>query len=604
MTPIIVIQNVTFTYAAASIPALRAVTLEVPAGQILGVAGRAGAGKSTLCALCAGFVPNFYQGEIRGAATVDGHDVIQQPVATLVRHVSLVSSNPFSQISGARTTVFEEIGFGLENLGVARGEMHERITWALQAMQIEHLADRSPYALSGGQQQRMVIAAALAMRPPVLVLDEPTAQLDLPATVELAELLLSLSRQGTTILVAEHNLEWLAELAQRVVVLDAGHIIADGPPQETLADPLLLERGVGWPRPALFAARAREHGQWPAGRPLPVTLAGFLEGMRPNAEGRTLNAEPNAERTTLNAEQAAAEVPPHNVSTTNIRAQPFSVQRSAFSVPEGVQRSAFSVPDGVQPSAFSLSVEDVHFTYPSGVAALKGVSLTFGAGERVALLGRNGAGKSTLLRHLNGLLRPTSGRVIVAGADIRAVSVARTARRVGLVFQDVRNQLFARTVREELRFGPRNLGLPAAQVEAQVEAAMAALGLTDAADEHPYDLPPPRRRLVAVAAVLAMDTDMLVLDEPTAGLDTAGVALLARLTADLAARGKTVVVVSHDLDFCFENLERIVLLRDGLLVLDAPRDGLTAEQVTQLDETVGLPLAIQASRELGVPVGV
>jgi energy-coupling factor transport system ATP-binding protein len=572
MTPIIAIENVTFTYAAGSTPALRAVTLDVSAGQILGIAGRAGAGKSTLCALCAGFVPNFYHGEICGAAMVDGQDVIGQPVATLVRHVSLVSSNPFSQISGARTTVFDEIGFGLENLGVARAEMHERIAWALRAMQIEHLADRSPYALSGGQQQRMVIAAALAMRPPVLVLDEPTAQLDQPATIELAELLAHQGRQGVTILVAEHNLEWLAELAQRVIVLDTGHIMADGSPQETLSDPLLLERGVGWPRPALFAVRAREQGQWPAGRPLPVTLAGFLAGMRPT----------NAERTTLNAEpKLAIEVQSHSSNATDIPMQSFSVQRSAF----------------------SLTVEDVHFNYPSGVTALKGVSLAFGAGERVALLGRNGAGKSTLLRHFNGLLRPSHGRVTVAGSDIRSVSVARTARRVGLVFQDVRNQLFARTVREELRFGPRNLGLPAAQIETQVEAALAALDLADAADEHPYDLPPPRRRLVAVAAVLAMDSDMLVLDEPTAGLDTAGVALLARLTAELATRGKCVVVVSHDLDFCFENFQRMVLLRDGLLLLDAARDELNPEQVTLLDETVGLPLAMRAARELGTAVG-
>lgn len=582
--PIISLQNVTFTYATAHTPALRAVTLEVPAGQILGVVGRAGAGKSTLCALCAGFVPNFYHGDISGAATVDGQDVVQQPVATLVRHVSLVSSNPFSQITGARTTVFDEIGFGLENLGLPRAEMHERIAWALQAMKIAHLGDRSPYALSGGQQQRLVIAAALAMRPPVLVLDEPTAQLDPPTTEELAELLRDLAGAGTTIVVAEHNLEWLAELAQRVVALDGGHIIADGPPQETLADPLLIERGVGWPRPALFAARARERGAWPSGRPLPVTLAAFVEGMRDgNAKGQTLNAQ-----------QEAAALPA-SAPTLSASQLPSTLSNGAGSEDETLS---------VQRSVFSVQIEEVRFTYPSGVEALKGVSLGIGAGERVALLGRNGAGKSTLLRHLNGLLRPSSGRVLVAGDDTRRISVARAARRVGLVFQDVRNQLFARTVRDELRFGPRNLGVPAAQAEAQVTRALNALGLADAADEHPYDLPPPRRRLVAVAAVLAMDTDMLVLDEPTAGLDTAGVALLAQLTHELAAAGKTVVVVSHDLNFCFENLDRVVLMRDGQIILDTPRDALGDAQVALLDDTVGLPLALRATRELGVPVGV
>jgi energy-coupling factor transport system ATP-binding protein len=586
MAPIISLQDVTFAYATASAPALRAITLEVPAGQVLGITGKAGAGKSTLCALCAGFVPHFYQGTLRGAATVDGQNVMQQPVAQLVRHVSLVSSNPFSQISGARTTVYDEIGFGLENLGLPRAEMHERIAWALGAMKIAPLGDRSPYALSGGQQQRMVIAAALAMRPPVLVLDEPTAQLDPPTTEELAELLRDLAREGTTIVVAEHNLEWLAELAQRVVALDKGQVIADGPP-EIMTDPLMLERGVGWPRPALFAAQAREQGRWPADRPLPVTIAGYVEGLR-NAEGGTLKAEQRAAEAPASTPTPAAPQPPPNLTDGT------ASKDETFSVPFG---DAF----GIQRSAFNVQIEGVRFTYPSGVEALKDVSLGIAAGECVALLGRNGAGKSTLLRHLNGLLRPASGRVLVAGEDTRHTTVARCARRVGLVFQDVRNQLFARTVREELRFGPRNLGMSATQVEEQVAYALGALDLADAADEHPYDLPPPRRRLVAVAAVLAMNTDMLVLDEPTAGLHAPGVALLAKLTRDMAARGKTVVVVSHDLNFCFENLERVVLMRDGRIVLDAPRDALSEPQVALLEATVGLPLALHAARELGLP---
>ncbi|HWQ12571.1 MAG TPA: ABC transporter ATP-binding protein [Roseiflexaceae bacterium] len=563
--PIISLRDVTFTYAIGKTPALRNITLDVPAGQVLGVIGRAGAGKSTLCALCTGFVPHFYHGRLRGTAVVDGQDVVQHPVAELVRHVALVSSNPFSQISGARTTVYEEVGFGLENLGVPRAEMIERIDWALREMQIAHLRDRSPYALSGGQQQRMVIAAALAMRPPVLVLDEPTAQLDPPAAAELAGLLRELSREGTTIVVAEHHLEWVAELADRVVALDAGGVLADGPPDQVMCDPLLLERGVGWPRPALFAARAREQGRWPTERPLPVTLAGLVEGLRATDDER---------RTTDDGRRTAHD-------------RELSVRASEASLVVG--RSSL------------VKLEGVHFTYPSGVEALKGVSLALGPGERVALLGRNGAGKSTLLRHLNGLLRPSQGHVTVAGEDTRRISVARAARRVGLVFQDVRNQLFARTVREELLFGPRNLGYPPAQAQALAERALAALGLEDAADEHPYDLPSARRRLVAVAAVLAMDTDLLVLDEPTAGLDTAGVALLGRLTRELAARGKSVLVVSHDLNFCFEHLERIVLMRDGRIVLDSPRGELSPEELTLLDETVGLPLELRVARELGVP---
>jgi energy-coupling factor transport system ATP-binding protein len=551
MSPIIAIHNITFTYAAGSIPALRGVTLDVARGELLGIVGRAGAGKSTLLALCAGFVPNFYPGQISGNATVDGQDVIKQPVAALVRHVALVGSNAFSQISGARTTVGEEIGFGLENLGVPRDEMRERIAWALDALGIAHLADRSPFALSGGQQQRVVIAAALAMQPPVLVLDEPSAQLDPPTVAELGELLQRLARAGSTIIVAEHHLEWVAEITDRVVALDAGSVLANGPPQ-ILASPLLRECGIGWPRPALIAARA--DGAWPDGRPLPVTLAGLVEGL------------------------------------------------AAARGPGGLRPPDIIFSEGRSPSEPPLILaENVHFTYPSGITALKEVSLTLRAGERVALVGRNGAGKSTLLRHLNGLLRPSSGRVAVAGQDTRAISVARAARHVALVFQDVRNQLFARTVRDELRFGPRNLGLPAAKVEALVDQALAALGLQDAAAEHPYDLPAPRRRLVAIAAALAINADMLVLDEPTAGLDAASVALLGALVRNLATRGKAVVVVSHDLNFCFEHLERVVLLDAGRVTLDSTWATLDDAQLERLEATVGLPLAIRAAREAGLP---
>src|SRR5215210_2980549 len=232
MTPIISLHDITFTYASAANPSLRNLSLEVSPGQICAVVGRAGAGKSTLCALCAGFIPNFYQGQFSGKAQIDGQDVVEKPVAELVSHVALVGSNAFSQISGARFTVYEEIGFGLENVGLPRAEIIERIDWALKAMQLEDLRDRSPYALSGGQQQRLVLAATLAMRPPVLVLDEPTAQLDQPTIEKLSELLLSLSHQGTTILFAEHRLEWPAQLAERVLVLDEGRVIDDGPPDK------------------------------------------------------------------------------------------------------------------------------------------------------------------------------------------------------------------------------------------------------------------------------------------------------------------------------------------------------------------------------------
>ncbi|MGB9753470.1 ABC transporter ATP-binding protein [Roseiflexus castenholzii] len=550
------LHRVTFTYAGATEPALRNVTLTVPAGQICAVIGRAGAGKSTLCALCAGFVPHFFRGRLDGDASVDGLAIATHPIAELVRHVALVGSNAFSQISGARFTVYDEVAFGLENLGVPRDEMITRVEWALQALGIDHLRDRSPYALSGGQQQRMVIAAALAMRPPVLALDEPTAQLDPPAMAELADVLRALSRQGMTILVAEHRLEWVADVAERVVALDRGAVLADGAPADVLTDPRLCERGIGWTRPTKIAAQARTDGRWPPNRPLPITVADLVAGLRAIAAG-----------------QHPASAQDGAIDSTVVR--PTSVQRMTHST-ESI-----------------VTLDEVHFTYPTGVEALRGASLMVRRGERIALVGRNGAGKSTLVRHLNGLLRPSRGRALVNGIDTRTTTVARCARHVGVVFQDVRNQLFARTVRDEIRFGPQNLGFAPEKVEALTEAAIDALDLRDVVNEHPYDLPPARRRLVAVAAVLAMDTALLVLDEPTAGLDNASIDVLARLIDDLATRRRSVLVVSHDLDFCYETLDRVVLMRDGRIALDKRFAELDRAQMEALDRDVGLPIALR-----------
>jgi energy-coupling factor transport system ATP-binding protein len=575
MPPIISVQHVTFTYAVGGAPALVDVSLEVADDQICAVVGRAGAGKSTLCALCAGFIPNFYQGTLAGHATIDGQNVVEKPVAELVRHVGLVGSNPFSQISGARFTVYEEIAFGLENLGLPREEIVERVEWAIDALQLGELRDRSPYALSGGQQQRLVLAATLAMRPPVLVLDEPTAQLDPPTTADLADLLRDLARKGTTILFAEHRLEWTAELAERVIVLDQGQIIAAGPPAEVLADPVLLEREIGRPRPAGFAERARAHGHWPAARPLPVTLEGLVEGLREGATDEATGRQGDGEAG---------------------RGGDRMTERQG----DGAMDNTAVAPSPPRPLAPSstagpiVEIADLHFRYPSGVEALRGVTLSIGAGQRIALLGRNGAGKSTLLRHMNGLLRPSAGRVAVAGADTRETTVAQCARHVGIVFQDIRNQLFARTVRDELRFGPRNLGYKSAEIEALVDRALDELGLTSMADQHPYDLPPALRRMVAIGAVLALNSDVLILDEPTAGLDNPSIATLTKLAHDLAAAGKTIIVVSHDLDFCFEALDRVVLVDEGRIALDTRWSTMTGADRAALAADVGLPLALAA----------
>lgn len=249
-----------------------------------------------------------------------------------------------------------------------------------------------------------------------------------------------------------------------------------------------------------------------------------------------------------------------------------------------------------------IDLDGVTFTYPDGTEALAGVDLAILPGERVAIVGQNGSGKSTLVRHVNGLLRPTRGRVLLDGADTAGRHVAELARTVGLVFQNPDRQLFAGSARSEVAFGPRNLGVRGADLDAAVEAALAAVGLDDAASANPYDLGFSRRKLLALASILAMQTPIVILDEPTTGQDAGGVARVQSIVADLATAGRTVVAISHDLRFVAETFERVVVMRAGRIVLDgSPADVFAAPNWDTLASTyLEPPLAARVGEKLGL----
>ena len=281
----ITLDHVTYTYPAASAPALRDVSLTIPAGQFCAVVGANGAGKSTLAYTLAGFIPHFYQGVLTGEVYIAGHNTSHMPLHQLVQVAGLVFQNPVNQISGTKFTVREEIAFGLENLGVPRGEMLARIEEVMELVGIAPLAERSPLALSGGQMQRVALAAVLVMRPQVLILDEPTAQLDPRGSREVFAAIRALTIETRmTVVMIEHKLEWVAAFADRVVVLADGAVVADGKAAEVLTDETLLIRGIGQTRYTLAARRARALGRWPQARKLPVTLEEAVEGFKAGGE--------------------------------------------------------------------------------------------------------------------------------------------------------------------------------------------------------------------------------------------------------------------------------------------------------------------------------
>jgi energy-coupling factor transporter ATP-binding protein EcfA2 len=274
---IVNLDNLTYKYPLTDAPALRDVNLQVREGEFVAIIGPNGAGKSTLCYTLAGFVPHFFKGELTGRVEVAGIETQSSSLSEWVLNVGLAFQNPFNQISGAKYTVFEELAFGLENTGVPREEMQRRVQEAMKLTGISDLADRSPYSLSGGQQQRVALTSILVMQPKVLVLDEPTSQMDPIGTREVFAVIRKMAEGGMTVILAEHKVEWIAQFADRVLALMDGQILLDGTPGEVLTSPVLPENGFGISRYTSVAREAKKGGLWKRDR-LPVTLDEAAEG--------------------------------------------------------------------------------------------------------------------------------------------------------------------------------------------------------------------------------------------------------------------------------------------------------------------------------------
>ena len=552
------IDSLDVRYHGRREPALAGIDLDVAPGELVGVAGRNGAGKSTLALAAAGFIPRVVRARIGGSVTVAGRPAIGAPAADLLGRVGIVFSTPSNQLSGSKLTVREELAFGLENLGTARSEMDARIDATLEALGIGHLGGRLPTALSGGEQQRVAIAAILCMGPGLLVLDEPTAQLDPAATRAVADLLVGRAAAGTAVLVAEHR-DVVLERTARCLVLAGGRAVGLDVPGVALGPEVGGRAGVAVPATAALAAAL---------------------GL-PARSGLDAVAVATAIRSAGPTERAAA-----------VRALAAGAAGGAAGMP--VVAPWEPVRD-VPPAA--IEVTGLRHVYPDGTEALRGVDLAVAAGETVAIVGQNGSGKTTLAKHLVRILAPGEGTVRVGGADLVGQTIAEVARTVGFVFQDPDRQLFSRSVEREAAFGPRNLRLGDADVARLVVRALEAVGLADRAAENPYDLGLSDRKLVALASVLAMDPAVLVLDEPTTGQDGPGIARVGAIVDAWAAAGRTVVAVTHDMAFAARHFGRIVVLRGGLVVADgAPSEVLAASNAPLLAST-GLeppPLAVLA----------
>ncbi len=530
---------------------LRGVSGQVHRGELVALIGRVGSGKTTLCMAANGLVPHATGGRFRGQVLVAGHDTRRYPVAALARWVGLAFQDAEAQLTQMR--VEDEIAFGPENLGLPPDLIEQRVAWALAAVGLAAYRDRSPLLLSGGEKQRVAIAAMLAMQPELLVLDDPTANLDPAGKAVVFRLLIGLARrQGLGVLIATQDLELVARYADRVWVLHAGRIGLEGPPQQVFRQTAQLQEwGIGVPQLAELATLL--------GRRLkrPFTFQGVGDAYR---QLRPLLPSRIGRPPTLL--QAGGQAP----NTVADGAAPAEARRlSMGEVTPAGQPAAGPQSPAVGPV---ILLEDAAYAYPDGTVALRGVTWAVRPGEFVALVGPNGSGKTTLAKLLNGLLKPTAGRVIVAGRDTRRAHVPELARIVGYVFQNPDHQIFAATVAEEVAFGLRLRGLPPVAVAGQVAAALDQFRLSSHAHLPPALLGTSQRRQVSLAAVLVTQPQVLVLDEPSGGLDSQSLQKLMSAVVEFQRQGGAVLLITHDMRLVAEYAARVAVLLAGEIVFD------------------------------------
>lgn len=492
-TPLpLVVENLAFRYRDRQETAIRNISFSAAKGELLLIAGASGCGKTTLIRAINGLAPRSYKGELTGRILVHGKETIGWKLSDISQSIGTVLQDPERQILG--TKVVNEVAFGLENLGLSRPEILQRVDEALTTLNIPHLRNRETFNLSGGEKQKVALAGVLAMRPSILLLDEPLASLDPASAQETLQIVRMLVDEGLTILMVEHRVEDVLQIRpDRVMFMDAGEIryLGDVTGLEAVVD----YKQIKLPAPAVMSRAKRD--------PAPARLTFLPSGQA----------------------------------------------------------------EGGSDSAPLVRFEQVAFGYEAGVEVLHGISLDIKRGDIIAVLGPNGAGKTTFVKHAIGLLKPKAGRVLVNGKSTREASVAEIASTLGYVFQSPSHMLFAPTVNEELAFGPKNLKHPPEQIERDVKQALEIVNLADKGNDPPLSLSFGQQKRVSIAAILAMRSKILVMDEPTAGQDYQN--YMNFMDAILQLPGfEAILFITHDLDLATIYANRVILVAEGRIQAD------------------------------------
>lgn len=496
----LVVENLSFRYHSRPELAIQDVSFQLRRGELLLVAGASGCGKTTLARCINGLIPRSYKGEIAGHVLINGQDTAGLTLARISQAVGTVLQDPERQILGTR--VMSEVAFGLENLNLTREEIILRVNQALEYLGISELRERETFHLSGGEKQKVALAGVLAMRPSILVLDEPLASLDPASALETLQLVRRMADEGMTIMMVEHRVE----------------------------DVLKIN-----PDRAMFMMDGKVH------------YLGSPEGLATVVDYREVKLPAH-----MIIERVAAE---------SLALEPQELRGA-------VDRTTETTP--------IVQFKDVTFEYESGVDVLHGINLTIRRGDVIAVLGPNGAGKTTLVKHAIGLLKPKSGQVLVNGRDTRELTVAQVASTLGYVFQSPSHMLFAPTVIEELAFGPTNLRHSPDEIEKEVSEAIKIVNLSGREEDPPLALSFGQQKRVSIAAILAMRSRILVMDEPTAGQDYKNYMSFMDSILQLP-NFEAILFITHDLDLAVIYANRVLLVSGGQVVDDGPAQEVLAD---------------------------
>jgi energy-coupling factor transport system ATP-binding protein len=544
MSTAVSIENLSFTYTGKKIPALKNIRERIEDGSFVCIMGHGGAGKSSLCYSLNALIPKFFRGSYLGRVIVKGKEAAKSNVAGMSRLVGLVFQDFESQLFS--TNVELEMAFGPENHGLPPPEIEKRIRKYLTAIGLEHFERRQPATLSGGQKQRLAIGSVLILEPDILVLDEPTTDLDPQGAEEVLMIARSLRQEGRTLVMVAPEPEMAVD-ADQIWLMRDGELIAQGPPPEILADTSkLISCGIKPP----VLVELFQTMNWP-GRPLTVTEAMDLIDR--------YNLVPNR-----------GNIPPLEASVQD-------------------------------QGPFILEADSLEYSYPfHQVKALGGINWKASEGEFIALLGQNGSGKTTLAKHCNGLLKPTAGRMLVRGKPTVAFSHKDLAQEVGYIFQNPDHQIFARTVEEEVGFGLKVLGMDSKTIQQRMAEALEVVELQGYEKQLPFTLTKGERQRVAVASVLAVQPKVIILDEPTTGLDYNHQRRMMDLLRRLNQRGHTIIIITHSMWVAAEYAHRTVVLKEGAIILDGPSRYVFAQESRLAGASLAPPPLVQISNRLGL----